>query len=246
MNVVLVTHDSVYGSFLAASLHAAGALDRVIIETGRPGWRFYWRKFRRVGPLNAVFQFFLNRWFRREGAKHLPDLPLPPHERVRNVNHLPFGADDLVIGFGSSYIRAETLNRVRHGFLNLHTGWLPEYRGVKSEFWVSYLGDPQRAGWTLHYMTPKLDEGDIVMQHAVPLAGENPAQLRAKLLIDAVPALSSLVTTVRNSGFDAIPRRPQRDGRYFTTPTWREWIGYRSRARRRAAGKHPASSGAEP
>ena len=167
MNVILVTTESVYGRFVASELHGAGAVDRVIIERGRPSWRFYWRKLKRVGPFNAVFQFLLSRWFLREGARHLPDSSLPPHETVETVNNTRFGEDDLVIGFGSSYITARTLSGMKRGFLNLHTGWLPDYRGVKSEFWALSRGDLERAGWTVHYMTPRLDEGDIVLQRTV-------------------------------------------------------------------------------
>jgi hypothetical protein len=242
MTVFLVTRDTAFGRFLASGLHAAGAVDRIIIETGRPSWRFYWRKLRRVGPLNAAFQLLLNRWFRRAGSRRLPAAELPPHERVENVNGYPFGDDALVIGFGSGYITPRTLAGMQHGFLNLHTGWLPDYRGVKSEFWVLLRGDAGRAGWTLHFMTPKLDEGDIVVRRAVPLTGENPPELRAKLLQDAVPALRDFVATVRAGGFGAIPRLPQGEGRYYTTPTWREWLAYR-RQRKHAPGKPTLSTG---
>jgi hypothetical protein len=227
MHVVLVTHDSIFGRYLAASLYAAGKIDQLIIETGRPSWRFYRRKLRRVGPINAVFQVLLNRWFRQEAAKHLPDLPLPPHSTVASINGFPFADEDLVIGFGTSIITARTLAGMPHGFLNLHTGWLPDYRGVKSEFWTIAQGDSANAGWTLHYMTPRLDDGDIVLRRSVPLTGENAAQLRAKLLRDAVPALAEFIDRVRQHGFAAISRQPQTEGRYFTTPTWREWLAYR-------------------
>lgn len=230
MNIILVTRDTAFGRYLAASLHSAGKIDHVIIETGRPSWKFYWRKLKRVGPINAVFQFFLNRWFLHEGAKFLQELALPPHETVVSVNGYPFGDDDLVVGFGTSYITVRTLEQMKHGFLNLHTGWLPDYRGVKSEFWVLHNQDLARAGWTLHYMTPQLDAGDIVLRRAVHVDEANPAQLRARLICDAASALAEFIDTVHARGFGAIRREPQIDGRYFTTPTWREWRAYRRRA----------------
>lgn len=230
MHVVLVTRDSVFGRYLAAGLHAGGTIDRLVIETGRPSYRFYWRKLKRVGPVTLGFQFLLNRWFQREGERHLPHRPLPPHETVANVNGFPFEDEDLVIGFGTSIITARTLARMRYGFLNLHTGWLPDYRGVKSEFWTLAHEDHGKAGWTLHFMTPRLDDGDIVLQRTVPVNSDNPAQLRAKLLRDAVPALGVFLDGVRRDGAEAICRRPQGNGRYFTTPTWRDWRSYRHRA----------------
>ena len=65
-----------------------------------------------------------------------------------------------------------------------------------------------------------------VLQGTVPVAGENPAQLRANLSRDAMQSLGALIDMVRREGFAAIPR-PQRGGRYFTTPTWRQWPAYR-------------------
>jgi UDP-4-amino-4-deoxy-L-arabinose formyltransferase/UDP-glucuronic acid dehydrogenase (UDP-4-keto-hexauronic acid decarboxylating) len=143
---------------------------------------------------------------------------------VQNINGYPFGANDLVIGFGTSLITASTLASLRHGFLNLHTGWLPDYRGVKSEYWTLARGDVERAGWTLHYMTPRIDDGDIVLQRTVRVENDTAPQLRARLLEDAVPELVDFIAMVRRRGFDAIPRRAQEHGRYFTTPTWRHWL----------------------
>ncbi|HUV30987.1 MAG TPA: formyltransferase family protein [Acidobacteriota bacterium] len=227
MNVILVTHDSIYGRCLAARLFDTGCLDRVIIETGRPSRKFYWRKLKSAGPVNFLFGYLLNRWFERQGRKSLPDLPMPRHEKVENINTCLFADDDLVVGFGTSYITARTLKRIKNGFLNLHTGILPDYRGVKSEFWTLFCRDYDRAGWTLHFMTPKLDAGDIVLQHFTPVHDENPAQLRAKMLTEGIGALAAFIQAVRRDGIESISRRPQGEGRYFTTPTWREWRDYR-------------------
>ena len=53
MKVVLVTHDSVFGRYVAATLYAAAAVDEVLIEGARPSWRFYWRKLRRQAEASA-------------------------------------------------------------------------------------------------------------------------------------------------------------------------------------------------
>ena len=227
MKVVLVTHDSVFGRYVAATLYAASAVDDTLIEGARPSWRFYWRKLRRAGVVDFAFQGWLARWYRNEGARHIPDLGLPPHERIGSANAYPFGADDLVVGFGTSYISSATLGRLPNGFLNLHTGFLPDYRGVKSEFWALARGDTSRVGWTLHYMTSTLDAGDIVLRQRVPWAGESPAALRAKILRDAAPVIAALLRDVRTRGIASLPRSPQGDGTYYTTPRWADWRRYR-------------------
>ena len=227
MRATLVTHDSVFSRYLAATLSAAGALDRLIVERRSAPPRFYWRKLERVGARNAVFQVWLNRHIRRSGARHLGEQPaLPAHESVTSVNACAFGDDELVIGFGTSIVSASTLARVPRGILNLHTGWLPDYRGVKSEFWALARGEREKVGWTLHYMTPRLDDGDIVLRHAIQARGDDVGRIRAQIMMDAAPAIAAFVHTVREGGFGAIARCPQGRGQYYTTPTLGDWRAF--------------------
>lgn len=226
MKVLLVTHDGVFGRWLASSLWAAGAVDGVLVETARPRVRYYVRKLLRAGPRDFAFQAWLSRWYAREGARALPASQLPPHERITSANAHAFADDELPIGFGTSYITAATLSRLANGFLNLHTGFLPDYRGVKSELWALSRGDVERLGWTLHFMTPELDAGDIVMRRTVPWEGESAGAFRAKLLRDAAPAIAELLRCVRADGSSAIPRSPQGRGTYYSTPGWADWRAY--------------------
>lgn len=246
MRIVLVTRDSVFGRFVAAELATAGAVDRVIIETRGPSLRFLRRRLLRVGPFNFVFQTALGRHFRAAGIRQLGTRSLPAHTRVHDVNRCTFAATDLVVGFGTSYVTAATLARIPNGILNLHTGYLPDYRGVKSEFWTLLNEEPERAGWTLHFMTPELDAGDIVLQRCVPPSeGESPGSLRARLLLDAVPAIAGLVQRVRSEGTAALDRRPQDHAaaRYYSAPVWRDWWRWRRRERAAVQAASVPSSG---
>lgn len=152
---------------------------------------------------------------------------MPRHQSVETIRDCRFADDELVIGFGTSIVSAETLARMPHGMLNLHTGWLPEYRGVKSEFWALAKNDRERLGWTLHYMTPRLDEGDIVLRGRIETDTNDPGHLRALLLIDAASAMAELIATVRRDGLAAISRESQSVGTYYTTPTLRDWLAFR-------------------
>jgi methionyl-tRNA formyltransferase len=153
---------------------------------------------------------------------------MPDHLPIENINRQEFAADELLLGFGTTYVTRKTLNRAPLGFLNLHTGVLPDYRGVKSEFWCLKARDYANLGWTLHFMTPKLDEGDIVQIGRVPFENEDPAALRVKLIRDALPALVGWLRQVKTVGMSALPRVPQIGGAYYTTPTLREWRRYRT------------------
>ncbi len=71
-------------------------------------------------------------------------------------------------------IQARFLDLPRLGAYNLHGSLLPHYRGRAPINWVLLRGEA-RTGITLHAMTPKPDDGDIVAQAALPIAWDETA-----------------------------------------------------------------------
>ncbi len=66
-------------------------------------------------------------------------------------------------------IPGEILQIPRLGAFNMHGSLLPRYRGRACVNWAIIHGETQ-TGPTLHYMTERPDEGDIVAQETVPIA----------------------------------------------------------------------------
>jgi methionyl-tRNA formyltransferase len=71
-------------------------------------------------------------------------------------------------------IQARFLELPRRGCFNLHGSLLPKYRGRAPINWVLVNGETE-TGVTLHAMTPKPDDGDIVGQTAFPIAWDDTA-----------------------------------------------------------------------
>ncbi len=100
------------------------------------------------------------------------------------------------------------------GALNMHGSLLPKYRGRAPVNWAVLHGE-RETGATLHYMTDKPDQGDIVAQMAVPILSDDTARevfdkvtVAAEITLDkALPALVS----------GTAPRRTQdrSQGSYF-------------------------------
>jgi len=61
------------------------------------------------------------------------------------------------------------------GALNMHGSLLPRYRGRAPVNWAVLRGE-RETGATLHYMTAKPDNGDIVAQTAVPILPDDTAR----------------------------------------------------------------------
>lgn len=71
-------------------------------------------------------------------------------------------------------IQARFLEVPRLGAYNLHGSLLPKYRGRSPINWVLVKGETE-TGITLHAMTPKPDDGDIVGQMSLPIDWDDTA-----------------------------------------------------------------------
>jgi methionyl-tRNA formyltransferase len=84
------------------------------------------------------------------------------------------------------------------GALNMHGSLLPRFRGRAPVNWAVLAGE-RETGATLHYMTIKPDQGDIVAQTAVPILPDDTARevldkvvVAAEMTLDRIlPALSA-------------------------------------------------------
>ncbi len=93
-------------------------------------------------------------------------------------------------------LKAPLLAAARRGALNMHGSLLPQYRGRAPVNWAVLHGE-RETGATLHYMTEKPDDGDIVAQTAVPILPDDTARevfdkvtVAAEITLDGVlPAL---------------------------------------------------------
>lgn len=88
-------------------------------------------------------------------------------------------------------LKRELLEIPKHGALNMHGSLLPKYRGRVPVNWAIIHGETE-TGSTLHYMTEKPDNGDIVAQQAVPILPNDTAlQVFQKVTVAAEMALNA-------------------------------------------------------
>jgi methionyl-tRNA formyltransferase len=79
---------------------------------------------------------------------------------------------DLVLNARTrSIYKQEILGLPPLGCYNIHHGILPYQRGVFCDFWAHY--DQTGAGFSIHKMTSKLDDGDIIISYKVNSAMKN-------------------------------------------------------------------------
>ena len=65
--------------------------------------------------------------------------------------------------------------------INIHPSLLPKYKGLNTHARALEAGDPEH-GATVHWVTPELDSGEIIVQKAIPiLAGDTPELLKQRV-----------------------------------------------------------------
>lgn len=126
---------------------------------------------------------------------------------------------DLLVVIGGRIIKGRIIGIPRHGVVNLHTGILPLYRGMASEFWTLYRRDYANAGFSIHFITEEIDAGEIIFQKRVRLEkGDGVHGLHRKNMVEGAQALADvLLAFSRNGRIDS--RAPKGRGEVFSSPT---------------------------
>ena len=123
------------------------------------------------------------------------------------------------IRFGS-ILRPTAIKVPRFGVLNLHSGLLPEYRGVMATFW-SMLHQRSRYGYSIHDIIDEgIDTGPVIDYEILPLDLNRDylGQLLA-LYEHAVPRLARIIKQREREGAANRLSQEIASGRYYTTPT---------------------------
>jgi UDP-4-amino-4-deoxy-L-arabinose formyltransferase/UDP-glucuronic acid dehydrogenase (UDP-4-keto-hexauronic acid decarboxylating) len=122
-------------------------------------------------------------------------------ERIRNL------APDIIFSFYYRNIVSEAILTIPpEGCLNLHGSLLPRYRGRCPVNWVILQGEKE-TGVTLHYMTPRPDDGDVVGQQRVYIDDADTAHsLHGKLKRAAAELLDDLLPRLIDLNADRVPQ----------------------------------------
>ena len=111
-------------------------------------------------------------------------------------------------------LKAPLLAVPKRGALNMHGSLLPKYRGRVPVNWAIIRGETE-TGATLHYMTEKPDNGDIVSQQAVPILPDDTAhEVFLKVTVAAEMALNNVLPALLAGKAPAV-KQDLSKGAYF-------------------------------
>ena len=140
-----------------------------------------------------------------------PDNPNTP-EVVEQIRALQ--PDFFFSFYYREMLKRELLEIPKRGALNMHGSLLPKYRGRVPVNWAIIHGETE-TGATLHYMTEKPDNGDIVAQQAVPILPNDTAlQVFQKVAVAAEIALHGVLPALLAGQAQAV-KQDLSKGAYF-------------------------------
>ncbi len=82
--------------------------------------------------------------------------------------------DLLISAYFSQILKKEIMSLPQLGVLNVHPGWLPQYKGAMAYFWVLNHGQ-DRGGVTVHWIDEGIDTGEVLARRSF-LLKENATQ----------------------------------------------------------------------
>jgi methionyl-tRNA formyltransferase len=116
---------------------------------------------------------------------------------------------DLIITASFNWILpADVLALPRLGAINGHDALLPRNRGPNATGWVLRNGDPQH-GFSVHYMTPRLDDGPVLAQGPVPLTDDDDGDTLFPRVIAARPDMLRAALARIAAGDPGTPQREE-------------------------------------
>jgi len=123
---------------------------------------------------------------------------------------------EIIITFGTGFIKSSLINKYKNSFLNLHGGDPQYYRGLDSHLWAIYHKDFSQLKVTLHQLNEKLDDGEIIEQESIIIYKNYQLhKLRSdntKVCIDLT--LSALKKYNKKNKFKSYPQK--KIGRYYS------------------------------
>jgi methionyl-tRNA formyltransferase len=126
------------------------------------------------------------------------------------------------IRFGQIF-KSPLLEIPRFGVINLHSGVLPDYRGILATFWAM-LNNETHIGCSLHYVTDNtIDTGDIIGINKIPADAKRSLLWNVAALYEPGTALiaDALSKLGKSQPLTLHPQDNSR-GRYFSFPSQRE------------------------
>lgn len=183
--IVILSRNEGSAKQIITALDPSIQIGKIIIDPGANRKKIFTKRISKIGVLafigQLLFRFivmpYLNysskerkRELTASYLKNRPTAPLPPVEHIENINShegsqmLNAAEPNAIVVATRRIISKGTLDRVSAGFINIHDGIVPKYRGLFGAYWAMVAGERDHCGATVHFIDQGLDTGPIIAQ----------------------------------------------------------------------------------
>lgn len=128
---------------------------------------------------------------------------------------------DITVTYGVHILSDQTLDTIPGRAWNVHGGLSPEYKGVITHFWPSYMLEPQMTAVTLHELTSDVDAGAIVHQTGADLVrGDGIHQLASRTVRKFAHELPEVVSMAADNSLSSSVEQNS-TGKLWVADDWR-------------------------
>ncbi len=135
-------------------------------------WPYIFYKVITILAVQLASRFARRAIFSVDGLVDHYKIPVQHVNRINTSTALDWIAQlapDLIVSVSCpQLIGKKVLSLARLGGINIHSSLLPGFAGLAPYFWVLSQGE-KRTGITVHYMTLKFDQGNILAQSALQI-----------------------------------------------------------------------------
>lgn len=117
------------------------------------------------------------------------------HAEVVEILNKNTCSKSITLMFGYPLIfTQQQLERINGLFLNIHSGVLPNYRGVACNLFAAFIGDHENIGHTCHKVNDEIDAGELLkVTRAIPMKNESLQVVEARSLNQLLTAISKKI-----------------------------------------------------
>ena len=112
-------------------------------------------------------------------------------------------APDLILNYGTAIYKLETLKALKVPVVNFHTGILPAYRNVHTDFWAYTRRDADGLGVTAFLLNEEIDAGEVLSMQRAGIDIDNPLwMIKVDNLWNVLAQMSSAMASEVDDSFD--------------------------------------------
>jgi folate-dependent phosphoribosylglycinamide formyltransferase PurN len=129
---------------------------------------------------------------------------------------------DIIFIYGTAILSKEFIKNVKTTIINIHTGILPFYRNVHSDFWAYLKKDYKNIGVTLIYLDTGVDSGDICSQKRIILTpSDNLISIKIKNIIIIPGLIKDVINKFKHNTMQRVKQDVSLVG-FYRTPSFKD------------------------